>query len=185
MWLEVYPGLMSGLSGCEAFLTHPAARAIGRHFKKGNMCYKRNRRTAPREITPESNGGTSAPLVLEHRSQAAQGRNDVVEFPSNFMLREPPNHPVSETIASCFLQSGLSELRKEMGTTLHFMIRPYNEFFNVLSLSLLIFFLSFSPSLLSSSSLLCLTLSVSLFRLWCTYNSTRMFLLLSLLNASF
>lgn len=59
----------------------------------------------------------------------------MVEFPSNFMLREPPNHPVSETIASCFLQSGLSELRKEMGTTLHFMIRPYNEFFNVLSLS--------------------------------------------------
>lgn len=134
MWLDVYPGLMSGLSGCKAFLTHSAARAIGRHFKKGDMCYKRNCRKAPREITPESNGATSAPSVLEYRSQTARGRKDVVELPSKFMLREPSNHPVSETVAPCFLQSGLSELRKEIGTTLHFMIRPYNEFFNVLSL---------------------------------------------------
>lgn len=67
---------------------------IGRHFQKGNNpC-----REAPQEIAPESDGATSAPLVLEYWSQATRARKDVAELPPKFLLHEPSNHPVSETV---------------------------------------------------------------------------------------
>lgn len=123
---------------------------MGRHFKKGdNQCYKGNCREAPQEITPESNGAASAPLVLQYWSQAARARRHVAELPPKFLLHEPSNHQVSETVSPCFLQSGLSEYRKDVGTTLHFMIRPCKEFFNVLSFPLPLS-LSLSPSLTPS-----------------------------------